>query len=411
MQPHDTGSSPSYLCASRRKRYGEPVCQSLTIDHIDQAVTEAFLAVIQPAALAAALALSEELGQEQAHLERQWQLRRERARYEAERARRQYDLCEPENRLVARELEQRWNEKLRAVGEVEEAYQREQAQGLAPLSAEEKDLLRSLVDDMPALWHADATTVAERKQLLRCLIQAAALDRGAGANGAGGTTTIRLGWRSGSWTELRVPRPSSGDHARTDEPVLARIRELAQGETDERIAGILNREGLRTRMGLAWTGDRVHRIRAYHRIVTACPLMPQGDSVRGDSLVSIRSAAARLGVVPTVFNYWRKWGYVRTEQQSPGSPLWVRLTAEEIERLDGTRAAQGAGCWSVQEAQQALGVSRTEITALLHRGELVAYRAQIGEHWEWRLTPASESSRPPTVAAEQGLIRALVATN
>lgn len=91
---------------------------------------------------------------ERAQIERQWELRLERARYGAERARRQYDRCEPENRLVARELETRWNEQLRGLAELEEEYRREQSRGLSPLTEEEKVLLRSLVSDLPALWSA-----------------------------------------------------------------------------------------------------------------------------------------------------------------------------------------------------------------------------------------------------------------
>jgi hypothetical protein len=121
------------ICSTRHQRYREPVCQSLTIDHVDGAVAEAFLQVIGPAQVEAALALAEELEQDRAAIQRQWQLRLERARYEAERAFRHYDLCEPENRLVARELEGRWTEQLRTLAELEAQYRQEQDSGLSPL--------------------------------------------------------------------------------------------------------------------------------------------------------------------------------------------------------------------------------------------------------------------------------------
>jgi hypothetical protein len=315
----------------------------LTIAHVDQAVSDAFLAVIRPATIEAVLALSEEFDREQAQIERQWQLRLERARYEAERARRQYDLCEPENRLVARELESRWNDQLRAVAELEQEYRREHERGLTPLTEEEKTFLRRLVGDVPALWHAAATTMHERKRLLRCLIREVILRRDEGTKGAAGATTIRIGWRSGAWSELEVWRPGSGDHARTAETILARIRAWAQHETDERIAERLNTGGLSTRMGLSWTAERVHHIRAYHGIATACPVMPRAGAVRGDGLVSVRTAAERLGVVPTAFEHWRKWGVVQTAQRGIGSPFWLRLTEEDFARLDGTLGAQGYG--------------------------------------------------------------------
>lgn len=390
MQPHYSLSSPGYMCNARKKRYGEPTCQFLTIDHVDQAVSDAFLAVIRPAELEATLALSEEFDREQAQIERQWQLRLERARYEAERARRQYDRCEPENRLVARELEGRWNDTLRAVAELEEAYRREHDRGLTPLSEEEKAFVRTLVGDLPTLWHATATTMEERKRLLRCLIQEVVLCRDVEAKGAPGVTMIQIAWRSGAWSELQVRRPSSGDHARTAEPVLGRIRALAQQHPDDRISEILNTEGLTTRMGFSWTPDRVHRIRAYHGIATACPVMPHESETRGDGLVSVRAAAERLGVVPSAFTHWRKWGFVQTEQRGPGSPLWLRLTEEDFARLDGTAGKQGHGRWTVTQAKREFGLSREELWERARCGTLIAYRTHVGDHWEWRLSPADD---------------------
>ena len=131
QRPTYSERSAAYACLSRRHLYGEPICQSLPTPHIDQAVSEAFLAVIRPAAIDAALALAAELERDQARVEQQWQLRLERAHYEAERARRQFDRVEPENRLVARELERRWNDALRAVAELETEYRRERERGLA----------------------------------------------------------------------------------------------------------------------------------------------------------------------------------------------------------------------------------------------------------------------------------------
>jgi len=409
MLPHYSLSSPTYMCNTRKRRYGEPICQSLTINHVDQAVSDAFLAVIRPAELEAALALSEEFDREQTQIERQWQLRLERARYEAERARRQYDLCEPENRLVAREVEGRWNDKLRAVAQLEEEYRRERARGLTPVTEDEKSFLRDLVGDMPTMWHAAATTMEERKRLLRCLIQEVVLCRDAGAKGAPGITTIHLGWRSGAWSELQVYRPSSGDHTRTAEPVLGRIRTLAQQHPDDRISEILNAEGLTTRMGFSWTPERVRHIRAYHGIPTACPIMPQDSETRGDGLISVRAAAERLGVVPSSFTHWCKWGFVQTEQRGPGSPLWLRLTEEDFARLDGTAGNQGYGQWTLLQAKHALGLTREEIWERARQGEFIAYRTHVGDHWEWRLSPTDDQAA--TIARSGLPPSAVVATD
>jgi hypothetical protein len=397
MQPHHSSSSPSYMCRMRKQRYGEPICQSLSIAHIDDAVSAAFLAVIRPAELEASLALADDLARDQAQVARQWQLRLERVRYEAERAHKQYDAVEPENRLVARELERRWNEKLRVVADLEAEYRSEQERGLSPLTEVEKAELRALVSNAPALWQAPQTTMEERKRLLRCLVSEVIVQRDAAAKNAGGQTTVRIGWRSGTWTEVQARRPSSTDALRTPAVVLERIRALAQHESDARIAEILTAEGLRTRWDLPWTALRVQGIRRYQHIPTACPILPQGPQARGDGLLPVAMAAAQLGVVPTALPHWRRWGFLHAEQQGPGSPLWVRLTAEDRARLDGTLAAQGYGQWRLREAQQVLGLSAAEVYARARAGELVAYRAHVGAHWEWRISPAT----PPDQAASR----------
>lgn len=301
---------------------------------------------------------------------------------------------------MARELESRWNQQLRAAAELEEEYRREQARGLAPLTEDEKSALRVLVGALPTRWHAAATIMDERQRRLRCLIGQVILDRDQGAKGRPGVTTIQIGWRSGAWTTLQVPRPGSGDHRRTPEPLLTRIRALAGHETDEHIAALLNADGLTTRLGLAWTGERVHRVRAYHALATACPTMPQDDGARGDGLISVRAAAQRLGVSPTVFEHGRRWGFVQTEQRVVGSPLWLRLSDADFARLDGTSGAAGCGQWRLREAQRVLGLSRQQLWEQARRGELVAYRTRRGRHWEWRLSP--RTTPPSSIAARPG---------
>jgi DNA invertase Pin-like site-specific DNA recombinase len=391
MQVHYSRSSPSYRCQTRHRRYGEPVCQSLALSHVDRAVSEAFLAVIRPAEIEALLALSEEFDRERVQSERQWQLRLERARYEAERAHRQYDQCEPEHRLVARELETRWNEKLRVVAELEEEHRQNQSRGLSPLSEEEKGLLRLLVGDVATLWQARKTTDEDRKRLLRCLIREVVLTRDDGAKGTGGVTTIRIGWKSGAWTDLATHRPGTGEQARTAAAALDRLRDLAPRLPDERIAEVLNAEGFTTRFGLAWTTDRVHRIRGNHQISTGCPAMPQHGAIRGDGLVPLRTAAHMLQVTPSALDHWRRWGFLHVEQRQPDAPVWVRLTADDLARLDGTFAAQGCGQWRLQQAQAQLAITQEELWEKARREELIAYRARIGDHWEWRISPAPTS--------------------
>ena len=111
----------------------------------------------------------------------------------------------------------------------------------------------------------------------------------------------------------------------------------------------------------------------------------------------VATAAAQVGVVPTALAHWQRWGFLHVAQQGPGSPLWVRLTEEDRARLDGTLAAQGYGQWRVREAQQALSLSRDQIYAAARRGDLIAYRARVGGHWEWRLSPTPAPTEAPRV--------------
>jgi hypothetical protein len=405
MRLHYGASSAAYICNTRHQRDGEPVCQSLTIEHVDRAVSEAFFEVIEPAQVEVALALAADLERDRAVVERQWELRLERARYDAERAFRQYDLCEPENRLVARELEGRWNQQLRMLAELEAEYRRQQERGLAPLTNDEQAALSRLVGDVPALWAAADTTMADRKRLVRCLLHEVVLLRDDQPRARGGVTIIRIGWCSGAWTELRAHRPSSGETACTPEPVLARIRLLAQQHADDRVAALLNAEGLRTRMGLPWTYPRVGLVRHRHGIPTACPIVPNAAGPRGDGRVSVGTVAAQLGVARSVVGRWCRRGFLDAEQQATLDPRWIRSTADDLARVDGTLAAQGYGRWRLRETERAFGLSEEALYQQLREGKLIAYRARIGDHWEWRVSytddqPLPSPPRPGRVHAE-----------
>jgi hypothetical protein len=159
-----------YVC-----RASEPMpglaCQSVQSKVVDQLVGGQVLRALEPAALELSLKAAEELDREYQRLDEHWQKRLERAAYEAERARRQYHAVEPENRLVARELEKRWEETLCEQRKVEEAYARFQRGQTRTLAAEERERILSLSSDIAAPWEAPSTTPADRKTILRCLVE------------------------------------------------------------------------------------------------------------------------------------------------------------------------------------------------------------------------------------------------
>jgi DNA invertase Pin-like site-specific DNA recombinase len=164
-------AQPRYVCKKLSDSCAYRSCQHLSARPLDEFVSGLALEVLEPAALELSLAAAADLERERARLDEQWRQRQERARYEAERARRQYDAVEPENRLVARELERCWNEALLAQRQVDEAYDRfRQAQALPPTAAEQAQL-RSLASTIPVLWRAPSTSAAERQTILRHLLE------------------------------------------------------------------------------------------------------------------------------------------------------------------------------------------------------------------------------------------------
>lgn len=398
MRLHCGPCSAAYICSTRHQRYGEPICQRLTIGPVDRAVAAAFVRVIGPAQVEAALALVEELDRHRAVVERQWGVAAGTGRVRGRGAFRQYDLCEPENRLVARELEGRWNHRLRLLADLEAEYRREQDRGLAPRTADERAALGQLVGNVPALWAVPEMTMEDRKRLVRCLVQEVVLLRDGRARATGASALSRMGWRSGAWTELRVRWPSSGETARTPAPVLAGIGLLAHQHPDDRVAAILNAEGVRTRQGLPWTYGRVGNLRYHHGIPTACPSSPR------DGLVSVGAVAARLGVARSAAGRWCRCGFIAAQQKAARDPRAVRLAAEDLARLDGTLAAQGYGRWRIPEAQRTLGLSQ-RLYQRVRDGKLIAYRARVGEQREWRVSltdhqPPQALPRPAGVHAQ-----------
>lgn len=383
----------AYVCRRAKVTYGAPTCQSFPQSYLDPVVAEAFLAAVQPGALETLLAALAAHEAERQTVARHWAQRLERARYEAARAQRQYDLCEPENRLVARTLETRWNEALAAVAQVEQEAAAERS-GLAPLTPREQELARALASDLPAVWQAPTTTAADRKRLLRLVIQEVAVIVAPDSRSA----AVVILWSGGLTTDHAVTRPPVGWHCTTDAATVARLRDLAQCLPDHRIADQLNAEGVRTQTGKRWTHQRVTSIRKQHHIPTACPVDTDVRAVRGDGLMPIALAAERLGVSRSLVHVWVELGALSGEQRVAASKRWVRLTPADLARLDGVHDWR---CFpTVRQVMREQGWSRAEVWARVRAGEYVAYRQPTRQRWEWRLQAqqAIATTPPPTTA-------------
>jgi DNA invertase Pin-like site-specific DNA recombinase len=373
------GETALYVCDHLKKRYAEPNCQSFTVPHVDRAVVAAFLTVVEPARIEATLAACDQLEQQRQARDQLWQQRIERAEYEVDRAQRQYSRVEPENRLVARELETQWNTALQSRTEVQRQYVQAQATELKPLSPAERDLVIHMVEDLLRLWQAPTTTAAERKRMLRCLIQDVSLD----SFSHEGQTRIHLHWQTGMVTTLTIPRPTAADAHRLEASLVTLIRELAQTHADDGIAEILNQQGLKTQQGLPWTYRRVMDTRRRYAIPTACPITPRDNQPRGDGLLSVTAAARLLNTSPNTIIVWARQGIVYSEHKTGTCPIWVRLTPQDVARL--TQTTPPANSLRIHQACQVLHLNEAQLWAEIKTGRYLVYRVRQNKHWEFRV--------------------------
>lgn len=331
---HGTGGKrTTYQCDQLRKQDGvHGICWSVPGAAIDAAVAHHLLESLSESNLDISLAVLNELEQNAQEQERQWQLRLERARYEAERAQRQFDAVEPENRLVARTLERRWNEKLQQLASLEQAYvEAAQVQRLE-LSSEQRQQILHLAKDIPALWHAPTTTTQERKEILGLLVKQIALTP---VDTPARITQIKILWHTGATSELLVSRPSIQQKLGTPEKVVQAIQELAACRTDAEIATSLNQRGLVSAKGRAFTAKAVAWIRLQYKISKpgSDPKEARNVGIRPDGSYSTSALASLLGVGIHTIHYWREKGIVEASQETPNGPWWHRVTPEVLKTL------------------------------------------------------------------------------
>jgi DNA invertase Pin-like site-specific DNA recombinase len=381
-----------YVCRREQLTYAAPQCQSFSMRYLDQAISEVFLQAIQPAQLETMLTALDMLEQERQSLDRQWQLRLERARYQVQLAQRQYDAVDPDNRLVARELEKRWNDTLVSLEELEKDYALAVRTDLAPLAESDRQAVRDLATDLPALWSASTTMASDRKRLLRLVVQEVVLTVDSEKRSA----LFRITWSGGTSTLHQATCPSLGWHCVTDSNLVQRIRELAATYPDHQIAALLNAEEIRTQTGKEWTYTRVHSIRKQHQIPSSCPIDPTGSAPRGDGLVPVKTAAQILKISPSLVHLWARMGILVYDQRVSASKRWVRVTDADVSRLNGS--VDCVDLPTIAEVMVTRSLTRDEVWALVCDGQFVAYRSRQGGNWEWRLKSAKMPEQPNSVS-------------
>jgi hypothetical protein len=362
-------AAPGYYCPGKDIVQGRGVfCLNVGGIQIDQAVTEAFLKALTPAAVEATEHAMQQLEADHDAALSQWRLAVERARYEAARAERQYRAVEPENRLVARGLETEWEKRLRELAAAEAELARRQQQRPRTLSLEEKNRIRALGSDLRKVWTAPTTTDRDRKELLRTLLEEAivAVDR------PEHRAHLTLRWRSGELTEIELSLPRSQPHGlHTSEDTISLLRRLAALYPDEVIAGIFNRQGRKTASGERFTANQVGSLRRYRGIPR---FQPPAQPSQGE-VVPIRKAAQILGMNTSTIHRWLAEGFIAGEQVTPGAPWQIRITDELRARI----AEQAPPDYlPMVDATRRLGVTRQTVLQRVKRGDLKAMLVTSG---------------------------------
>jgi DNA invertase Pin-like site-specific DNA recombinase len=314
------GISPHYECKGRWEHGQKATCTTVPAVNIDQAISERLLQAIQPVELELALQVMDKLLHEEDEADKGWKLSLERSRYEADRAERQYQQVEPENRLVARSLEARWNEKLTELALLQEQYAQYVARRSWCPTEQDKTEILSLAKELPRIWSKPSTTPKDRKRILRLLIEDVTIF----AESRNPIIRLGLRWRNHHCEELWVSKPLPPHMATKHSPeIVELVRTLSETMTDQQIANQMNESGKRTSNGRMFTINSIQWIRYVHKI--------PGYSSRRRGL-SVKEVAEHFKVDPGVVYYWLNRGILTATKIAPGYPWDIQLDEQkEIE--------------------------------------------------------------------------------
>jgi len=361
------GKRVRYACVRGFHLHGtDTTCQTLGGGRLDKAVAAAFLEAVTPAGVAASTSAIAELTEQHDGRLAGQRLALERAQFEAERAGRQFDACEPENRLVARTLERKLEEALSAIAREQRTLAALEHARPAPLTPPEREALTRLARDLPRLWAAKTTSARDRKELLRALISEIVVTVRRPENMA----EVEIFWEGGAHSTLSVRLIRRGGEAkRTDEDTIELIGRLAVHHPDHQIAAILTRQGRRTGTGLPFTASRVQATRQRAGIPVAPRPDPDSDTV------TVEQAANTLQVSTATIHRWLREALLPGEQVTASAPWRIRLT-DEIRAQFVPNIPDGY--LPLNEAAKRLGVARQTVLHQVQRGQRHAVHVTAG---------------------------------
>jgi len=332
----NNGTGLRYVCSRAAAEYGAPLCQSFVGRPLDTLVARLVLQALEPAALELSLQVAADVEVERQRLQQQWHQRLERVRYDAERACRQYNAVEPENRLVARTLERQWEAVLAAEATVQAEYARFLAQQPVPLSGQEREAIRRLAADIPALWQAPTTTAADHQAIIRQLVERAVVT----LDGATEHVALTLYWAGGHTSAATLDRPVARLEQLSYYPALVeRVCTLhAQGLKAPAIAQTLNAEGWRPpKRRTRFTGATVRSILVRQGLWT--PRSRTRTVPRQPHEWTILELAHHLQIPHPTLYAWIYKGRLKARRTTrTRHPLWlVHADPTELARLQALR--------------------------------------------------------------------------
>jgi DNA invertase Pin-like site-specific DNA recombinase len=319
-------TKPEYVCARQLTDYGQGRrCQALAGAGVDALVTRQVLAALAPAAVEVSLQAAQQLQAERAELERIWQQRLERAAIAADRARRCYRLAEPENRLVVRQLEADWEAALAAQQRLQEDYDRFTRTRPQPLTPAQQRAIAALAGDIEGLWAAPTTTDADRKQIIRALVEQVTIT----VAGTSERVAVEIGWAGGHTTHAETVRPVARlDQLSCYPQLLERVRQLAeQGHRAQAIANRLHAEGFRPakgrqRIGISAITQLLHQL-GYPQASTRQRIAPPPGEEPGPHEWWLDDLAAELAMPPITLHSWIRRGWIHARQESRRPHRWI----------------------------------------------------------------------------------------
>ncbi len=318
------GNVPRYQCQGEKGHLGLSRCLYFSGAGVDRAVGGEILRAVDQSAIEAALQAAARIAQQDKQREEAIALELEQARYEARLAARRYEAVDPDNRLVASELEARWNAALRRVEEVDSKRQ-EARPKTSKLAMPDQDTLLALACDLPTVWNDEASDMRLKQRIARILIEEII----ANVSEQGREIALVIHWSGGRHSQLRVEKRPTGRHGQsTAVEVIAVVRQMAGQFPDQQIAATLNRIGLKTGAGNTWTESRIRALRSDHKV-------PCYDAQHGDQgVMTIEQAAERLGISSSsVRQMILKWKVLPATQIVAYAPWQIKRESLDLPQV------------------------------------------------------------------------------